>query len=123
MTISYTWIEHHRRAEDLAAMAEILWKAATSSHDPDTKEEAELLYADAALNEEGAVDALKDSGLTRTLSILAVSTIALLVKSGQDYRAIALADHYLDELGAEKLTPWAIQELRSMIEAAKIRLS
>jgi hypothetical protein len=119
------WLRHHRLSEDYAAMAERLWMAASSSHDTAPREEAKEFYAEASRAEAHAVASIIDEAphLTRTLSILCVSTVALKMKAGQEHLAIEIADAYLDELGAEKLTPWAIQELRSMIEAAKIRLS
>jgi len=116
------WLTYHRKSEDYAGMAERIWMASKSSHDEDTKAEARELYERAASAEADAVREVAKLNLPRTLSILAVSAVALHIKAGYPIAAIDLASSYLDLYGVEHLTPWAIQELRSMIEAAQIGL-
>ena len=97
-----TWVDHHRRSEQLASEAEL----ALLKGDPSR---SESLYVEAAQQEEmalGHVGAEKP----RTLGITAVSTVSLYYKGKQLDMAETLAHRYLGSGGLPRFAKRQLEE-------------
>lgn len=101
-----TWQTHHRESERYAADAEIAQRNGD-------RERARELYANAAIAEKKALAEL-DASKTRTIGISAVSTVSLFYKSVQLEIAEQIAFRWL---GAGTLPPFAVEELRSLLQS------
>ena len=100
-----TWKDHHRRSGELASQAELALLARDQGR-------AESLYADAAVQEEQALQCLS-SQKTRTIGITAVSAVSLYYKGGQFNHAGTLAAR-CRESGA--LPGFAIRQLEELTD-------
>lgn len=99
-----TWLEHHKRSEELAAEAETAARSGDVSRSRD-------LYAMAAQAEEQAL-ADTDLSKARTLGISAVSTVSLYYKATQVDVAERVAYQWL---GSSKLPGFATDQLRDLL--------
>ena len=99
------WAEHHTESERLAAQAQLAVRRGEL-------ERARELYMQAARFEADALSAVEPTKV-RTLGITAVSTAALWYKAGNFEAAQALAHTWL---GKQALPPFAVNQLREMLE-------
>ena len=102
-----SWIEHHKVSENLASQAQ----AALNER---RREEAQLLYAQAARAEDKALAEL-DKSKARTLGITAVSAVSLYYKATEFERAIEVA---LQWLKYDSLPAFADEQLRNLLRTA-----
>lgn len=101
-----SWQEHHTQSEQYASLAE-------EAHRTAEIERVRELYWLAAESEVRALEALERCK-TRTLGITIVSAVALWFKAGEFGTAEQLAYRWL---ATDSLPPFAIQELRELLQA------
>jgi hypothetical protein len=101
-----TWVEHHRRSEDLAVAAEAAGRSGDMT-------EAEKLYVEAA-EAEGAAFADLDPSKSRTSGITAVSAVSLYYKGKAFARAETLA---LECLTKKSLAAFARSQLKALLQS------
>lgn len=101
-----SWLEHHAQSEQYASLAEVANREGNS-------ERSRELYQLAAEYEVRALENL-DVTKTRTLGITAVSAISLWFKAEEFGIAERLAYRWL---ATDLLPPFAIQELRELLQA------
>ena len=106
-----TWVDHHRRSEQLASEAEV----ALLKGDPKS---SEFLYVEAAKQEELALEYVGDEK-TRTFGITAVSTVSLFHKGKQLDNAETLAHRYL---GSGRLPGFAKRQLEQSLDRIRTDL-
>lgn len=99
-----SWAEYHSRSENLAAAAQLVMLG-------EPKRALEL-YAEAAMNEALALDALPQDR-TRTLGITAVSAVALWFKARRFAEAQALAYRILAN---QSMPPFAVEQVRDLLQ-------
>ena len=97
------WQHYHARSEQYASQAEILKKQGQDT----ASKEAYRLAAELEIEALGRIDIRK----VKTLGVIAVSAVALLVKSNDEQRAKSLASQWLNT----PLPPFAVQELRQIL--------
>jgi len=103
-----SWLEHHRRSEELAGEAEVAARTGDASRSRD-------LYAKAAEAEEQAL-ADTDRTKTRTLGISAVSTVSLYYKAAQLDSAERVACRWLG-LGSASVPGFAAEQIRELLRS------
>lgn len=101
-----TWLENHRKSEELASRAEMLERQG----DFDV---ARPLYEQAAIAENEALEEL-DASKTRTLGISAVSSVALYYKAGNLEAAEAASYRFLS---TGSLPEFAVEQLRGLLQS------
>lgn len=108
-----SWLKHHRKAELLSDMA----ARVVHLPDPESAEEAKILYFQAGEAEHEAVEDIQlDTHLKRTRGILAVSSVALMLKANSWYAAARRSVDYLEEL---ELPSFAIVQINAMLKEAE----
>lgn len=108
------WSDHHSLSENFANQADV----ARFQRDID---KARLFYQQGAEQEEMALAQL-DENDSRTLGILAVSTVALYYKAGETARARQVANEQLQQPDLPSFAVFQLNELLEEIEKTELLL-